>query len=105
MKNQNDLIITIVVIVLALITAAVLAFTGPKEQTAPMPTKVNLEAPKVQGADVRFVDALPGGSTNSGGGGAAGRGGAGAAGGGGGRPASTGGGGQDFRPAGVQGAN
>ncbi len=84
MKNQNDLIISIVAIVLALIIAGV-CFGTKREPIAPAaPEAVNLTAPALPAGDVVMASSLPGGS----GGGAAG----GGRGGLGGGPAGFGGG-------------
>lgn len=68
MKNQNDLIISIVAIVLALIIAGV-CFGTKREPIAPAaPEKVNLAPPSLPQGDVVMANSLSGG----GGGGAAG---------------------------------
>lgn len=81
MKNQNDLIISIVAVVLALIIAGVCFGTKREPATIPAPEKVNLAAPALPAGDVVMVNTLPGGSTAGGagmGGGAGARGGMGA---------------------------
>lgn len=72
MKNQNDLIITIVAIVVALIGIGVLYGTKPTLQGSTVPPAVPLAEAEGKAATVRYGNALPGGTT----GGAAGRGGA-----------------------------
>jgi hypothetical protein len=68
MKNQNDLIISIVAIVLALIIAGVCFGTKREPVAPPAPEKVNLTPAKLPQGDVVWANALPGG----GGGGAGG---------------------------------
>lgn len=96
-KNQNDLIVIIVSVVLALIAIATFYFTKPEVKTPAPPEQVITTAPQLPAGDVKMAAALPGGSTT---GGAAGRGagagprGAGPAAGspaGGGNPGATGG--------------
>lgn len=69
MKNQNDMIISIVAIVLALIIAGV-CFGTKREPIAPAaPEVVNLAPPALPQGDVVMADALPGaGSAPSAGG-------------------------------------
>lgn len=69
MKNQNDLIISIVAIVLALIIAGVCIGTKREPATIPPPEKVVLTAPALPQGDVVMVNALPGGSGSGAGGG------------------------------------
>lgn len=69
MKNQNDLIISIVAIVLALIIAGVCIGTKREPNTIPPPEKVNLTAPALPQGDVVMANALPGGSGSGAGGG------------------------------------
>jgi hypothetical protein len=69
MKNQNDLIISIVAIVLALIIAGVCFGTKREPVAPPAPEKVNLTPAQLPQGDLVWANALPGGS---GGGGAAG---------------------------------
>lgn len=85
MKNQNDLIISIVAVVLALIIAGVCFGTKREPATIPAPEKVNLAPPVLPQGDVVMANALPGGGGGGGGVGASGFGaaGAGASGGGG----------------------
>lgn len=90
MKNQNDMIISIVAIVLGLIGFAVAFFTQRDVNPVPAPEPVVTSEPQLQGADVRMANSLPaaanqndpytGGSTGAGrvaGGGAGGGGGVG----------------------------
>jgi len=72
MKNQNDLIISIVAVVLALIIAGVCFGTKREPATIPAPEKVVLTAPTLPAGDVVMVNALPSGSSSGAGGGAAG---------------------------------
>ncbi|MBC8063586.1 MAG: hypothetical protein H7Y17_02050 [Chlorobia bacterium] len=61
MKNQNDLIISIVAIVLALIIAGV-CFGTKREPIAPAaPEAVNLAPPALPQGDVVMANSLPGG--------------------------------------------
>lgn len=69
MKNQNDLIISIVAIVLALIIAGVCFGTKRDPVAPPAPEKVNLTPAKLPEGDVVWANALPGGSGGGGGGG------------------------------------
>lgn len=89
MKNQNDLIISIVAIVLALIIAGVCFGTKRDPAVIPAPEKVNLAPPSLPQGDVVMANALPGagGGTGTGFGGAAGGGGMAAASQGGGKKA------------------
>lgn len=84
MKNQNDLIISIVAIVLALIIAGVCFGTKREPATIAAPEKVNLAPPVLPQGDVVMTNALPGGGSAAGGGMGA------AMGGGGGRPGALG---------------
>ncbi len=78
MKNQNDLIISIVAIVLALIIAGVCFGTKREPVAPPAPEKVNLTPPALPAGDVVMSNSLPGASSGAGGGGGfGGRGGAG----------------------------
>lgn len=66
MKNQNDLIISIVAIVLALIIAGV-CFGTKREPVAPAaPEAVNLAAPALPQGDVVMANSLPGASGQAG---------------------------------------
>ena len=67
MKNQNDLIISIVAIVLALIIMGVCIGTKREPIAPAAPEKVNLAAPALPQGDVVMANAL--GSTSSSGGG------------------------------------
>lgn len=69
MKNQNDLIISIVAIVLALIIAGVCFGTKREPLTIAAPEKVNLAPPVLPQGDVVMANALPGGGAAAGGGG------------------------------------
>lgn len=96
MKNQNDLIISIVAVVLALIISSVLFFTKREPVQPAAPTAVVLTPPALPEGSVTMANALPG----AGAGGAGGR-----MGGPGGPPMGMGGpGGGGFRPAGFSGA-
>lgn len=67
MKNQNDLIISIVAIVLALIIAGV-CFGTKREPVAPAaPEKVNLAPATLPQGDVVMASSLPGAGSASGG--------------------------------------
>lgn len=68
MKNQNDLIISIVAIVLALIIAGVCFGTKREPATIAAPEKVVLTPPVLPQGDVVMTNALPGGGSTSGGG-------------------------------------
>ncbi len=97
MKNQNDLIISIVAIVLALIIAGVCIGTKREPATIAPPEKVILTPPTLPQGDVVMVNALPGGGSGSGTGAPMG----------GGRPMGAPGpmgGGRPMGPAGVAGA-
>lgn len=67
MKNQNDLIISIVAIVLALIIAGVCFGTKREPAAPPAPEQVNLAAPTLPQGDVIMANALPGASNSQGG--------------------------------------
>ncbi|MEZ0327877.1 MAG: hypothetical protein ACAH95_18430 [Fimbriimonas sp.] len=104
--NQNDLIISIVAVVLGLGFSAAFFFMQRKPIPPQNPTTVNISPPALPAGNVVMANALPGGGSTPGGGGGGGFGG-GARGGGGGRP-----GGQmsgsapppGIGPSGVQGA-
>lgn len=116
MKNQNDMIIAIVAIVLGLIGFAVAFFTQRDVNPVPSPEQVVTSDPVLQGADVRMANSLPaaanqndpftGGGTGGGGGTARGGGGGGGAFGGdrptaagaGGGSTAAGGGNNNFNP-------
>lgn len=78
MKNQNDMIIAVVAIVLGLIGFAIAIFTQREVINPPAPEQVVTSEPVIQGADVRMANSLPaaagandpytGGSSGSGGG-------------------------------------
>lgn len=74
MKNQNDLIITIVTVVLALIAITAFYFTKPVVTQPPAPEKVITTKPQMPLGDVQYANSLPGAS-NTGGGGPSGGGG------------------------------
>lgn len=59
MKNQNDMIISIVAIVLGLIGFAVAFFTKREVNPVPPPEAVVTSEPQLQGADVRVANSLP----------------------------------------------
>lgn len=95
MKNQNDLIVTVATVVLALVAITAFYFTKPEPKQPPAPEKVLTAAPQLPAGDVQFATSLPGAT------------GGGAARGGGGGGATRGGGGtrpQDDGPIGVTGA-
>lgn len=58
MKNQNDLIISVVAIVLALITVAIFFGTKPQPEPAKAVVSVALPDAKVDGATVQFANGL-----------------------------------------------
>ena len=72
MKNQNDLIISIVAIVLALIIAGVCFGTKREPVAPPAPEQVNLAAPTLPQGDVVMANSLPGASNQQQGGAGAG---------------------------------
>src|SRR5690242_1007845 len=85
MKNQNDMIFSIVAVVVALIVLGICWGTKRDPQAPPAPEKVNLTNPSLPQGDVIMADALPGAGSNTGvGGGSGARGGMGVAGAGGG---------------------
>lgn len=103
MKNQNDLILVIVSVVVALAAVLISYFTKPERPTPPAPTTVNLSPAVLPEGSVVRTDALPGGTSGGGGGGGAGgRGGFGGAPSAGGAP---GGGGAPPAPVGGDSAN
>lgn len=59
MKNQNDLIISIVAIVLGLIGFSIGFFTKRQVTPPATPEVTNLAPPKLQGAEVQMANALP----------------------------------------------
>lgn len=100
MKNQNDLIFSVVFIFLGLVIGAILFFGKRDPQGVPNPDAVVITPAKVEGAEVKMASALPSGDKNAsggssmaaGGGPALGRptGGSGGSRGGGGRPMAAG---------------
>jgi hypothetical protein len=74
LKNQNDMIIMIVAVVVCLAGAAVLYFTSPDVPTIAAPQVVDVSAPVIQSGSVVTGSSLPGGGGGGGGfgGGAAG---------------------------------
>lgn len=79
MKNQNDMIISVVAIVLGLIGFCIGFFTKRQVVSPPAPEQVVVTPPQLQGAEVKLSNSLPaatGGQANpfggGGGGGAAG---------------------------------
>ncbi|CAN5421119.1 hypothetical protein BH11ARM1_BH11ARM1_06910 [soil metagenome] len=92
MKNQNDLIFSIVFLVLGLGCAAACFFMKPEPASVPDPTPVNLTAPKVTPMAVSYANSLPGGKSNGQGGAGGFGGGMGMMGGPGGVPGGPGGG-------------
>lgn len=95
MKNQNDMIVSIVAIVLALITLGILFGTRPQPKIPPGAPTVDVAPPTFANISVPMVNGV-GGSGGTGGGRAPGPGSPGGGGGG----AAQGGG---FRPQGVSG--
>ncbi len=96
MKNQNDLIISIVAVVLALIFGGVFMATARQPVKPGPPETVVVSDAKMPEGAVKFTDALPGASAtgqNTAGGGGGGGGGKLGAGGGAGRMGGGGGGG------------
>lgn len=70
MKNQNDMIVMIVTIALALIAITAFFFTKPQPVQPPQPEAVIVAKPALPTGDVQFANALPGaGNAGSGGGG------------------------------------
>lgn len=102
MKNQNDLIFSIVGIVVLLIVVGVCFGTKPVPQVPTPPAAVNLSDPQLpQGVTPVMATSLPGGSTNNQPGGAMG----GPRGGGGDVSAPSGGGGGGRAAAGFSSAS
>jgi hypothetical protein len=58
-KNQNDMIIAVVAIVLGLIGFAIAIFTQREVINPPAPEQVVTSEPVLQGADVRMANSLP----------------------------------------------
>lgn len=87
MKNQNDLIFSIVFGVLAFVALGIAIATKPEPTPIPAPPTVVTESAKLPATAVVYGAALPNGGTGGGGGGG------GVRGFGGGRPAFAGGGG------------
>lgn len=74
MKNQNDLIFSIVAAVIAIGCAIGFVATAPKPIELPAPSPVPTAPVTVAEGAVVYADSLPGGSSNNlGGGGVAGR--------------------------------
>lgn len=75
MKSQNDLIVTIVAILVALIAGAVSFFTKRPAETPPAPEQVVTTAPALPTSAIKMANTLPNAAQNSGGpgGGAIGR--------------------------------
>lgn len=59
MKNQNDMIIAVVAIVLGLIGFAIAFFTQREVINPPAPEQVVTSEPVIQGAEVRMANSLP----------------------------------------------
>src|ERR1700678_4007871 len=68
MKNQNDLIFSIVSIVLGLILVIVFWATAPQVTKPADPATVDVSTPKLPSGNVSFANSLPGGSTGGNGG-------------------------------------
>jgi hypothetical protein len=81
MKNQNDLIVSLVAAVIGIGAFCGLFFTKREPVTPPPPTVVPIDEAKPQEGAVTYAASLPSGSGNAG---------FGAPGGGGGRPAAAG---------------
>jgi len=90
LKNQNDLIISVVSLVLAAIIITVFYFTKADPKMAPTAEVVNTGPLAMPAADVKMANALPGGSSQGSGGGGSDTATAGAGGGGGPRGAGAG---------------
>ena len=71
MKNQNDLIVSAVSIVIGLILAIVFYATAPTVNKPSDPTTVDTSPPKLPVGSVQYANSLPG--ANSGGGSRGGR--------------------------------
>jgi hypothetical protein len=72
MKNQNDLIISIVSVLIGVILTIVFIASAPTVTPPAAPATVDTEAPKLPAGDVAYANSLPGGtSTGPGGGGSA----------------------------------
>ncbi len=69
MKNQNDLIVSIVSLVIGLIFAIVFYATEPQVVKPADPTAVDTAPPKLPAGDVVFANSLPGASSAAPGGG------------------------------------
>lgn len=65
MKNQNDMIISIVAIVLGLIGFSIGFFTKREVRQLASPEVTNLAPPQLQGADVKTATSLPGAGNSS----------------------------------------
>ncbi len=65
MKNQNDMIISIVAIVLGIIGFCIGFFTKRQVVAPPSPQQVVLTPPALQGAEVKTANALPSGGTGN----------------------------------------
>lgn len=59
MKNQNDMIISVVAIVLGLIGFCIGFFTKRQVVSPPAPTQVVVTPPQLQGAEVKLSNSLP----------------------------------------------
>ena len=66
MKSQNDMIISAVAVVLAIIFLCVFIFTQKEPVRPPIPEQVLLTEPNFQPGAVVMADKLPGGSANQG---------------------------------------
>lgn len=58
-NNQNDLIISIVAIVLGLIGFSIGFFTKRQVNPPPQPEATNLAPPQLKGAEVKMANSLP----------------------------------------------
>jgi hypothetical protein len=69
MKNQNDIIISVVALVLVGIVFLVAFFTKHDPVPATMPEVIETKMPPLPASDIVVTDALPGGQNGGGGGG------------------------------------
>jgi hypothetical protein len=69
MKNQNDIIISVVALVLVGIVFLVAFFTKHDPVMAPAPEVIDTKMPPMPASDIVQADALPGGQGSGGGGG------------------------------------
>jgi hypothetical protein len=67
MKNQNDIIFSVVAFVVLGIVFLVSFFTKREPQLIPLPEPIDQKMPAMPASDVVTADALPGGQNNGGG--------------------------------------